>query len=80
MSDKKFPKGIIKRIHVNRVEVRKLAKGEDVPTLTVQTSKGPTRCREVRFEAGAVLTQLKKQLSCGARVYIETTGEVNVIL
>jgi hypothetical protein len=70
--------GTIKRIHVRRDLVRKLAKGEDIPVLVVQTSKGPVYGREVSFGLGAVLTQKRKQLSCGARVYVETKGEVTV--
>lgn len=73
-----LPAGTIKRIHVNRVNVSKLAKGCDVPTCVVQTSKGPYYGREVSFGAGAKLTQKQKQLSCGARVYIETRGEVTI--
>lgn len=68
--------GTIKRIHVRRDLVGKLAQGKNVAVICVQTSKGPHYGKEVSFGAGAVLTQKRRKLSCGARVYVETTGEV----
>jgi hypothetical protein len=78
MRDTVLAAGTVKRIHVRRDRVAKLAKGCDLPVLVVQTSKGPYYGREVSFGQGAVLTQKRKQLSCGARVYVETRGEVTI--
>lgn len=78
-------KGIIKRIHVNRQTIdRNRKQGTDVPVITVQHSKGPTHGKTVHIgcakcgHLGITISQEAKQLSCGARVYIETTGEVIV--
>ena len=71
--------GPLKRVHVDRSVVSYNRKwGSNYPALTVQTSKGPVKARRVTFYTTAKLIQAKKPLSCGARVYIETTGRLGV--
>ena len=76
----KLKSGTIKRFHVNQQLIRKARKeGLDIPTLTVQTSRGPIPARRVRILGPSELVQsLDKPLSCGARVWIQTTSEVEV--
>jgi hypothetical protein len=78
-------KGLIKRIHVNRQTIdRNRKQGLNDPVLTVQHSKGPSHGKNIVISCQhcgndvAVMSQERKQLSCGARVYIETLGEVIV--
>ncbi len=77
----RLPRGTIKRIHVNQHVIRSNIKGgEDEPAMTVQTSKGVYRGREVRILGTSKLVQCcGKALSCGARVWIETRAAVQVI-
>lgn len=73
-------KGLLKRIHVNQQLIQKARKeGLDIATLTVQTSKGPIAARKVAINGPSVLVQsVFEPLSCGARVWIETSSEVEV--
>lgn len=77
--------GLKKRIHVNKhVIARNRKHGTNDAVLTVQTSKGPVPSTKViiKCECGrevAVMDQAAKPLSCGARVYIETTAEVEAL-
>jgi hypothetical protein len=71
--------GTVKRLHVNRQVVARNRKlGEDRPTLTVQTSKGPIPGRRVRVFGSIVFDQGAKQLSCGARIYGVTHAAMEV--
>lgn len=82
---KTIKSGTIKRIHVNRQKIdrnRKLKQNE--PTLTVQTSDGPVcgkkiivSCQNCGHDV-VLMDQDAKQLKCGARVYIETVGEITI--
>lgn len=70
--------GTIKRIHVDRrVLAMNRKHGTKEPAWTIQTSKGPIKCREwwttgLAWGSGPEA----KQLSCGARMYIVTYAKV----
>lgn len=71
----------IKRIHVDRrIIAQNLKRGENKPTITVQTSKGPIKASRVEVLGPSTFMQAGidgvKPLSCGARVWIETRSPV----
>jgi hypothetical protein len=68
-------------IHVNQHAVRANAKtGRRDPVLTVKTYKSNTYAHEVEIDGPAkVVYSPDKPLSCGARVWIETTSVVRVL-
>lgn len=73
-------------IHVNQHVIRRNAtKDETEPVLTVKTYKSNTYAHEaiIRDDAGneiaRVIYRPDKPLSCGARVWIETTNDVEVL-
>lgn len=81
----KLNKGV-KRIHVNQHAIKRNIKcGTDEPVITVKQSKGNTYGHEVLIydkngELAARLMQpLDKKLSCGARVWIETSNPIVVV-
>jgi hypothetical protein len=49
--------------------------GTDDPAITVQTSAGSFTARKVTIEGPSVMRS-DKPLSCGARIYLETTAPV----
>jgi hypothetical protein len=65
-------------IHVNQHVVKSNIKtGEREPVLTVKTYKTNTYASEVEIKGDSkVVYSHDKPLSCGARVWIETEGEV----
>lgn len=65
-------------IHVNQHVVKANAKtGERNPVLTVKTYKDNTYAHEVDIKGDSkVIYSPDKPLSCGAKVWIETNGEV----
>jgi hypothetical protein len=65
-------------IHVNQHVVKSNIKtGEREPVLTVKTYKTNTYANEVEIKGDSkVVYSHDKPLSCGARVWIETEGEV----
>ena len=67
-------------IHVNQHVVRKNGKtGECNPVLTVKTYKRNTYAHEVAIDGPSrVIYSPDKPLSCGAKVWIETTSEVTI--
>jgi hypothetical protein len=72
-------KGKIKTIiHVNQHIIKANTKnGTNLPALTVKNYKQTINCHEVEFPAGGkVIHSPDKPRSCGARVWIETYGEV----
>lgn len=76
---KVLKRGTIKRIHVNQHVVRRCwAKGDiSQPAITIQTSKGSLPARHVEINGKSiVVSSPDKPLSCGARIWIETTAEV----
>ena len=69
---------MITRVHVNQHIIKRNAKeGRNDPVLTVKTSKSNIYCHEVEFLGGCkVVHRPDRPLSCGAKVWVETTGEV----
>lgn len=67
-------------IHVNQAYIRsnkKVEPDERVPVLTVKTYKSNTYANNVTIEGPSkVVYSPDKPLSCGARVWIETTSNV----
>ena len=68
-------------IHVNQHVVKDNAKyGERNPVLTVKTYKTNIYAQEVEIKGDSkVVYSPDKPLSCGAKVWIETQGEVIII-
>ena len=68
-------------IHVNQHNIRKNQKSEEkLPVLTVKTYKSNTYTNEVIIKGESkVVYSPDKPLSCGARVWIETTNEVEIL-
>ena len=65
---------------MNQAHVRKNIRGEKVPVLTVKTSKSNTYCDEVNILGPSkVIYSPDKPLSCGARVWVETESEVEIV-
>ena len=69
------------RIHVNQHKIRSNKKHNlNEPVITVKTSKSNTYGHEVEvLGPSKIIYSPDKPLSCGARVWIETEAEVNVI-
>ena len=65
-------------IHVNQHIIKSNTKtGKREPTLTVKTYKSNTKCNEVIIKGESkVVYSPDKPLSCGAKVYLITYGEV----
>jgi hypothetical protein len=68
-------------IHVNQHAIRRNIKAETPePVLTVKTYKTNTYAHEVLIKGQSkVVYSPHKPLSCGARVWIETESEVEII-
>jgi hypothetical protein len=68
-------------IHVNQHAIRRNIKAETPePVLTVKTYKTNTYAHEVLIKGQSrVVYSPHKPLSCGARVWIETESEVEVM-
>ncbi len=67
----KLPKA---KIHVNQHKIRSNKKnGSNEPVITVKTSKSNTYCNEVKIKDGTLVYRPDKPLSCGAKVWIEST-------
>ena len=71
---------MIKRIHVNQHNIKANMKdGGNRPVITVKTYKSNTYAHEVEIKGDSkVVYRQDKPLSCGAKVWIETKGEVEV--
>lgn len=66
-----------KRIHINQHNIRANAKGANLPVVTVKTYKENIKCHSVRIDGPCELVYSPdKPLACGAKVWIETTAEV----
>ena len=67
-----------KVIHINQHVIRKNSKtGERQPVITCKTYKDNTYCHEVVInDHTRVIYSPDKPLACGAKVWIETTEEV----
>lgn len=75
--------GPIKRLHVDKHVIRaniNRAPEDAEPAITIQTSKGPLKAFEVEVLGPSKFTyQPCSPLSCGARLWIETTAEVVIV-
>ena len=76
-----IPVGKIKRIHINQHVIRSNAKeGKSEPVITVKSSLGNDYAHEVIInEHTRVIYSPDKPLSCGAKVWIETTEPVTLV-
>jgi len=65
-------------IHVNQHVIKRNSKlGENNPVLTVKTYNSNTYAHEVEIQGPSrIIYSPDKPLSCGARVWIETTAPV----
>lgn len=74
-------KKTLSRIHINQHIIRRNAKtGEREPVITCKTSKDNRYGHEVHIKGDSkVVYSPDKPLSCGAKVWIETEGEVVVL-
>jgi hypothetical protein len=78
---KTLPAGCIKRIHVNQNLLRRAVAGEDVCPYTVQYKGKSHPCKSaVAHEGVEFVNSISKPLSCGARLYGQTTGPVTLSL
>lgn len=70
----------IKRIHINQLIIRRNAKtGEREPVITVKEGKKNTYGHSVTVHGPSkVVYSPDKPLSCGAKVWVETTAEVEI--
>jgi hypothetical protein len=68
-------------IHVNQHAVRSNVKhGTNDPVLTVKTYKSNTYAHEVKIHGESTIVYApEKPLSCGARVWIETQANVEIL-
>ena len=70
-------------IHVNQHKIKANKKhGTNEPVITVKQGKTNTYCHEVKIISGATVRyggNDKPILNCGARVVIETEGEVEIL-
>ena len=60
--------------HVIHVHQQKIKKGE--AAIIDRTYKGSTHHRQILIEGPCLIIQSEKPDRCGARVWIETSGEV----
>lgn len=69
-----------KIIHVNRQHIAMNAKdGKDRQVYTMKAGGKTTYAREIEILGPSKLVYSGDQLSCGARAWIETEAEVNLI-
>ena len=74
-----IPAGTIKRIHVDRrVMAHNLKYHTSKPPITVQTSRGSVKAQRVDIQGHSRMVYPGKQLSCGARVWVETRAMLMV--
>lgn len=68
-------------VHVNQHKIKSNTKnGTDEPVLTVKTYKSNTYAHEVAIKGESKIVYSKDNpLSCGARVWIETEAEVEIL-
>ena len=69
---------MLKRIHINQHKIRSNKKNNtNEPVITVKTSKSNDYAHQVEvLGPSKVIYRPDKPLSCGAKVWIETTAEV----
>jgi hypothetical protein len=70
-------------IHVNQHKIRSNKKnGTNEPVITIKQGKKNTYCHEVKIHGDSIVKyggNEKPILSCGARVVIETSNDVEVL-
>lgn len=80
---KALSKGRIKRLHVDQAVIKRNRKHPDWPALppvTIQLSAGSLKCHHARILGPSELIHRpRKPLSCGARIWIETKAQVEVL-
>lgn len=70
----------IKRIHINQHHIRHNSKtGETKPVVSVKAGGKNYTGHGVEFLSGRVVYSPDKPLSCGAKVWIETTEPVAIL-
>jgi hypothetical protein len=76
-----MPAGTIKRIHVNQHIIRANVKAKtDNPGVTVQWRGKSYVARAVVIRGtSTVMQRMNKPLSCGARIWIQTRAEVEIL-
>lgn len=76
-----MPAGTIKRIHVNQHIIKaNVAAGADDHAVTVQWRGKSYIARDVQIKGPSTAMQrMHKPLSCGARIWIETRAEVEIL-
>lgn len=73
--------GLLKRLHVDQNRIKaNLKDGTDLPVVTVQAVGGPYKGHEAVIDGPSRLVYADHALSCGARVWVETTAEVTTII
>jgi hypothetical protein len=71
---------MIKRIHVNQHNIKANAKGADLPVITIKTHADNIKCDEVIIHGESrVVYSPDKPLSCGAKVWVETEADIEVV-
>jgi hypothetical protein len=70
-----------KRIHVDQHAIRRnRTQGTDDPPISVKTYKDNIKCRGVKvLGPSEFIYSPDKPLSCGARLWIETDAEIEII-
>lgn len=73
---------MLKRIHVNQHVIRANRRdGADEPPLSVKTYKANFRAHDVAIAGPSrVVYSPNEPLSCGARVWIETSAPVSIVV
>lgn len=68
-------------IHVDQATIRRNRKtGSNDPPLIVRTYKGAQRAQEAKVVGEVTFKHSPhKPLPCGARVWVETTGKVEIV-
>jgi hypothetical protein len=67
-------------IHVNRQHIAINAKeGKDLPVYTIKSGSKTRYAREVLIDGPSKMVYNGKQLSCGARAWIETESNLTLI-
>ena len=74
---------MLTRIHVNQLNIRANNKGADLPVITVKDYKRNRKVNQAVImdgdrEVARVVYRPDKPLSCGAKLWIETSLEVRV--
>lgn len=71
----------VRRLHVDQHAIKaNTIDGGTRPCVTIQTSNGPLKCHEARIDGPSTLvSRPDRPLSCGARVWIETTAAIEIV-